>query len=330
MKVYPTIWGGLFLIAVAFTAVLGSNVVAIVLFPVPVALYEARRERGAALGLVACAVLATVASFVVWDGLTAFGDGLYAGLYDGLQAAAGLLLGMGLRQRWYYGQVVVAVAAAMFAVYLANVLMVWDAWQADTAAEVGIAAEQYEATLVARAREAELAGPVPGVREIEWVRENWLTFVFGTYFGILFVPIACVAVSVATRLLRRRFGEPGVRGSFARMRPPEWLVWIAIGVAVALFVDQKWPHALVQTVALNMAIGVGAVYWMNGLGIFLYGTNVLRPSLLAYLVIVVILVSWVIPVLFFLGLFDTWADFRGRVDAMAAARQGREQSNDEM
>lgn len=329
MKVYPTIWGGLFLIAVASTALLGPNVVAIVLFPVPVALYEARRQRGPALGLVACAALATVVSFVAWGGAPTFGDGLYAGLYDGLQAAVGLLLGLGLRRRWHHGQVVAAVAIAAFAIYLANVLLAWDAWRANTTVDIKAATEEVQASLQAQAREAEVTGPVPGVAAMEWLRENWLAIVFGAYFACLFLPVACVAVSVTTRLLRRWFGEPGVRGSFAAMRPPEWLVWVAIGLALVLFLDQKWPSAPVHVGVWNIAVGLGAVYWLNGLGVFLYGTNVLRPSLLVYLAIVVVLVSWVVPVLFFLGLFDTWADFRKRLDAAAAARQRRQQSNDE-
>jgi hypothetical protein len=304
--------------------------IGIVLFPVPVALYEARRHHGLALGLVACAFLATAASFVAWDGVAALRDGLHAGLYEGSQAAVGLLLGLGLRRRWHYGQAVAAVLTAAFAIYLANVLLTWEAWQARTTVQVTAATDWFREDLANQAQEAGIEGQVPGFRELEWLRANWLAFVFGLHFALPFLLVACVVVSVAAGLVRQWLGEPGVRGSFAAMRPPEWLVWIGIALAVVLFLDQKWPSAPVQVGAWNVAVGLGAVYWLNGLGIFLYGTNVLRPSFLVYLAFVMILVVLVPPVLFFLGLFDTWANFRKRLDAIAAARQRLEQPDDEI
>jgi hypothetical protein len=60
------------------------------------------------------------------------------------------------------------------------------------------------------------------------------------------------------------------------MRPPEWRVWAVILALVAWLVDNRWPSDTVRVAAWNGAVALGAVYWLNGLGILLCAMEAFR------------------------------------------------------
>ncbi|MCP4640485.1 MAG: DUF2232 domain-containing protein [bacterium] len=338
--VYAATWTVLFFVCGLTTLMFGPNVVGFGLFPVAVALYVVRRRFGFAAGLIACAGLgAFLALALRWALATAFAeqgdasfisDGLQgasvAAVYYAVMAACGVLLGEGIRRRWPYGRVVAAVAAAVFIVAVANIALAWDTWNAD----LDSIFELFESKLRSDQGQQTDEGVVAlQLDMLNWLRDNRNAVAFGMNLAVILV-LTCVAVSGTSKWTRDLYGEPGPRGCFREMRPPDWFVWIAIGVAVLWFADHRWPEIGIRLAAWNIGIGVGAIYWLNGLSVFLYGTHVLQPSILVYTAIVLILgyTAGVLPVPCFVGLFDTWGDFRRKCDAIAAARRERD-SDDE-
>ena len=55
MLLYAAIWAGLFAVSAGTTLVVGPNILAFGIFPIPVALYMARRRPWHSIGLIACA-----------------------------------------------------------------------------------------------------------------------------------------------------------------------------------------------------------------------------------------------------------------------------------
>jgi uncharacterized protein YybS (DUF2232 family) len=147
-------------------------------------------------------------------------------------------------------------------------------------------------------------------------------FGVGFVFGLI---TASVYTSVTGGVLRRLLGRPGFAGSFKDFRPTEWLVWGAIAVALGCLLEYHWPNPVLRAVAWNSAIALASVYWFNGLSIVVYGVHVLRPGLLAFagflLVVIALINLGMMPVLGLVGLFDTWGDYRRKLDALGAARR---------
>jgi uncharacterized protein YybS (DUF2232 family) len=158
---------------------------------------------------------------------------------------------------------------------------------------------------------------------LKWLKEHWAEVGLGTFAW----PIAagtCVVLSVLSRILRRRYGIAGVRGSFSTMRTSEWLVWAAIAVAGLFFAERTWPSLTLRLISWNGALALSAIYWMNGLSIMIYAVGALRQHVMMYLALVALLIALGMhPVLCLIGLFDTWADFRGALDRIVAAIKRR-------
>jgi uncharacterized protein YybS (DUF2232 family) len=340
MALYACIWAALFAMSAVTTLAAGANLVGIALFPIPVGVYIARRKNGLAAGLIAAAVLSAFLAIVARAGLVAMFAGnasgrlygreigafaLLVSVYYGLNAAAGLPLGIGVVRGWSYGRVVAAVSAVVFLVALANHLATWDTWLTQTRALF----DDFAATLRTQLEETGGERQLQQLELLAWFKGELPAFALGTTFGGSLVA-ACLAVTITASGMRRFFGEPGPVGSFKDMRPSEWLVWGAIVVALACFVDYRWPEFGIRLVAWNVAVGLGVVYWLNGLAILMYGMHALQPGVLAtFIVALLVYTTGVIPMLWFFGLFDTWGDFRRKLDTIAAARAARSGSGDD-
>ncbi|MBN2308816.1 MAG: DUF2232 domain-containing protein [Candidatus Hydrogenedentes bacterium] len=334
MMLYAAIWLALLALSGGITLVAGPNALGFAIFIVPVAVYMARGRRWPAAGLVACAGLAALLAILgrgallrlfapsgePWLREGTVQGSLLTGLYFALEAGTGLILGVGLARRWPYGRIVALVTTVCFSVALVNDVLAWDVWKAQAEASFEAFGAQF------RRMAQEPGAGEAAARQLDawtWLQGHWPYLAFGLNLSIILCA-ACVAVSLTAKLARQAFGGPVPTGSFREMRPSEWLVWAAIAVAVLWFVDQKWPSDPVRMIVWNSAIGLGAVYWLNGLSLFLYGVRALRPNMLVYAVVVLAMVyAGLVPVLCCIGLFDTWGDFRRKVDALVAARNAQ-------
>ena len=291
----------------------------------------ARRGGGAAC--LAVGVRWLLAPFLFGEGARFFAsDALGLVLYFPLVVGLGLILGRGIADRWPYGRIVAVLTVACFAVVLANNLLLWQTWKAGSDAAFNSIAELIRQWADRAGENGNAEEKAFWLRKLEVVpqfRDNRFALVFGCLFAGLLCA-SCVAVSFTTVCVRRWLGEPGPIGSFQAMRPPEWLVWAAIGCVGLWFADWKWSVGVFRTVSWNASIGLGAIYWLNGLGLFLYGVNILQPHLFVFVALVLILANaGALPVLAFLGLFDTWIDFRQRFNRLAQARRQREEDDNQ-
>jgi hypothetical protein len=128
------------------------------------------------------------------------------------------------------------------------------------------------------------------------------------------------AVTVAINLvLGRRFmrvGEPraqvpGVVG----FRLADWMIWLVITSGGIFFANSYLVGSLpARAMALNVLIGTGALYFLQGMAVTAYFVQRIRFSLVrivAY-VAMIIFMQTVSVALVVLGIADVWADFRLR------------------
>ena len=285
----------------------GANPVAPLPFALMVAVYWATNRTwlgGAAIG---CAVV--LGAFVTLR--------VQAGLFYGLFLGAGVLLGAGIRREWTFGSLVATVTAWTFGVFAAFVafLLTWPGW-------VRQAASSYEALVVQAREAAETAGAQQenALKVFRWLLlDHWADVSLGLMFASLLV-CAASATGVTAVWVRLRHGLPGPRTTFGKMRPPEWLVWPTILCAVLWFVEQYAPNALLQAVTWNTAIGVAAIYWLNGLSLVVYTVRRLQPHVFVTIALVLVMMYAGVWLLSFFGLFDTWWEFRAKVDRLVALR----------
>lgn len=338
--------------ALAWAGVMGVGpivaVIGLIVLPVAVAVQRIAGSRARALTLVAGI---TVAAWLGAQNVVSAG-------YYGLAALLGLLLGHGIERGWSFGRCVAAVTAGAYLFLVGAVIATWDESRAytvqlldDQIAQLrytaGVAGnpetapedEKVEEALV-RPETAPIAvappnadAKVPGLSEtvaaLRWMQAHWDETNVGlalwpVLFGALFV------VGFTGRWLRLKLRQPGPRGSFRELRPPDALVWLAIAAALAVFADRQWPNDWLRIGAWNTAIGLAAVYWVNGLAVVTYTMVAVRlhPMFAVFAMALLLFSPGVHASLCGIGFFDTWAEFRPRLERLLEARRNRQSDND--
>lgn len=242
------------------------------------------------------------------------------GLFYIAAGLLGCLTGALVERRWPYGWRLAAVAGLAFAGVVVSTVAMWPELR-------------HETTIFMNARIAELeAQPNDNDQWIEifrWYDLNYAYISIGSIFGSLLFMLAYV-LSVVDRWHGLRGGVVQRRLSgFQRMRLPEWLVWIAIVVALMWFADRQWPNELLRMVTWNAAVALTCLYGLHGFSILLYGLTVLKASaLVSFAVISGLILFGLIHLLTVVGLFDTWVDFRIRIRRLARFRRAGFRSDD--
>lgn len=287
----------------AFLAVLGLAFLAMLMYPWPVAQYWWRGQRGYALGLVLSAAIGA-----------ALGAGAYTALLVGAVAALGAVAGHAMLQQWTFGRCVSVLTGMAFAILLLDNALHWPEVREEMVELSRSTTLRFE-QLQAEQGES-LQAQIDSSR---WLLEHLDYVAFGSLFGgALFMCIA--AVSLLNWNARRQ--GLALKGRFATMRPPDALVWVAIAVALAAFMDYQWPNGMVRLLAWNTGTALAAVYWLNGLACMVYLATTLQLNMFFVIALVVMLVMpAAMPLLTLLGFFDTWLELRKRVDKLAAFRQ---------
>lgn len=285
---------------------------ALVTLPVPVAVYWARGRTTECFAFVGAAAGTAAA-------LTGFE--ISSVTFFGMVSAMGIPLGAGIVQKWSYGVVVAAgTGAGLIALGSMFVLRPGD-WQSYLAEYQG--SVQKRISLLEEEGDSELA--IRQLELIDFMLDNWPYLVFGIGFVVVLVS-ACGAASLASWWLRRRDSGPAPQGGFSKMRPPEWLVWAVIGVAGLWFWDRQSHTEALRAVSWNGAVGLAGVYMLNGLSIVVYGLSAWKPN--PFITILIVFLAFQLQqALIFVGLFDTWIEFRRRIDGIIAARRANEDSS---
>jgi hypothetical protein len=271
---------------------------AFVLAPIPVAVYWAYGKQQYAKSFIAVAVLAGIQATI----LVSFGTGFAIVAF----ALMGIYLGNGFRfGQTYNAQVVIVIlVASVFIGVLVGLR--WN--RLDTFIEdLGQDIEEIIAD-----PESELSSRVEQNLNMQlWVVDQWQYVLPGTMLGGV-VMFSCMSVSLMARGIRN--GGMPVNGSFLIFRPPDLLVWTAIVTGVLWYVNYQNPSPGVQIVSWNAAVALTVVYSLNGLSVITYGVALMKPHPVLLLILAGLMFLTGLQLLAVLGLFDTWGDFRKKID----------------
>lgn len=293
----------------------GLVIPAVLLFPIPVGLYWAGGHPPRSLVLVAVAALAAFNSS---------GSLALAAVYV-LVADLGLFLGVAATRQWRFGWCVTVLSAVLFSLGAGNVLLHWSG--ATQTAHLFLSARVTQLQDAAREHAGEgrelSESSVDLIEAVMWMQTHVEALLIGALFGAVLL-VATGFTWVYQQALRKD-GTGGIQGAFRTMRPPEWLVWLAIALAGMWLIEHRWPNEALRIVTWNAALGLSFVYWLNGLSIVAYLMLALQwhPVLVAACM-GMLMAAQLGSLLSALGLFDTWYEFRVRIDRILAARRQSE------
>ena len=278
------------------------------LFPLPAAIYMARREIGRAWAFVGIPVLLSLAA----------GQGFGETLFVAVTAFGGLAVGSGLAHGKRFGLILAEFTVVVFGAGVMAVFLEWDAWMGWAFRAKTAAAHQAENGNEAAQAQADM---------LAWLYEHWISLGFGFLFSlVLLLGFGLVAVAAGWTGHLRSEADSGRR--LRDVRPPDWLVWAVIIAGFLWMADYQWPNMAVRHISWNTLAGVTAVYWLNGLLILVYALCALRlRAAFRTLVVIGVLYMGMGSALSVAGLFDTWLGFRQRIDAAAARAQGSSPSD---
>lgn len=304
----------LLVVASQLTAV-GLVIPAALLFPLPVGLYWAGGHPPRSLALVAVAALAAFNG----SGSLALAAGYV------MVADLGLFLGVAATRHWRFGWCVAVLTAVLFALGAGRVLLHWES--TTQAAHLFLSARVVQLQEAAREHAGtgkELSeSSVDVIEAVMWMQTHVEALLLGAFFGAVLM-LATAFTWVYQQSLRREEGH-GITGAFRTMRPPDWLVWLAIALAGMWLIEHRWPNEALRNVTWNAALGLSFVYWLNGLSIAAYLLLALQwHPLLVAACMGMLMAAQLGSLLSGLGLFDTWYGFRERIDRAIAARRQRE------
>lgn len=289
-----------------FSALVLLQQLAFILAPVPVVTYALRDQRFQAKVFILVAVLAGIPGMI-------FGLPNLV-IPNILMSTMGWLIAWAIQQQVPYTTLVTRLLGFVLIVQLATTAIRW---------EDGALERQELRTRV----QQQLDGPeaksftdqkITNLNMQIWLLEHWQDVFVGFTFGGVLAGL-CISISWIFRILRKTTGWIP-KGVFTDLRPHDAVVWLSIVVALLWFWNSQDPQPWLQVISYNGAIGLIALYGLNGLGILMYGLDVLKPNpilSLAFLLLLFILGGYIM--LGILGLFDTWGEFRKRIDTRAQA-----------
>ena len=285
---------------------------ALIIAPLPIAVAMARGQGRLAGGYLGTLVVVGVAGPVGALGLLVSG-------------ALGAAAGWGMRRRLAYSGLVIGVAALAVGLNALSVLVQWD----ETVEEVNSSYEELGLHIEDAVEEGLSEQTIANLRVRHWLLGHWDDVYLGMTFSGMLV-LACMVVGATAKWLSLR-DKVVPSGAFMTFRPSDWLVWLLIGAALLWYADYRWPAVGFRFLSWNAGFAIAGVYWLDGLAILMYAVAALRPNALVLVAIVASLVLFgLAPLLAILGLFDTWGDFRPRLDRFLEKRKSREDSHDDM
>jgi len=284
---------------------------ALVVAPLPVAVAVARGRNRFALALFAAIVAAGMASVIGVMGL----------LVSGILGAAA---GWGIRRRMPYTALVTGVAFLALALNAMSLAVRWDA----TVEEVDASYEALDLQLKNAADKGLSEQAIANLTVRQWLLGHWQDVYLGITFAGMLV-LSCIVVSATVKWLTLRAHTQAAR-TFTTFQTPDWLVWCLIAVAAFWYLDYTTEVSSMRFVSWNAGFALIGAYWLNGLAILMHAVAAMRPNALILAVLVAGMVFFgLAPMLAFVGLFDTWGDFRPRIDRLLAARQEAEDADDD-
>ena len=245
---------------------------------------------------------------------------LFDGVFYGATSALGCLIGAMCQRNWSYGRRLTTLVGSACSGIALTLLFTWNMYR-------------HSVTVFMNARVAELEAQA-NVNQLwldvfRWYDLNFEYIGIGSIFGSVLL-MSAYLLCVIDRENIRKIGPPRRRTTgFQRMGLPDWLVWVAIVVALLWFVDHRWPNDALRVITWNAAVALTLIYWLNGLSILLYAFATMKATaLVTLLVFSGMFLFGLMHLLSLVGLFDTWCDFRIRIRRLALLRRVGLRSDD--
>jgi hypothetical protein len=284
-----------------FIGLLLLQQLAFILAPVPVAVNVVVQQTSRAKVYILIAVLAGIMGTVIGARNPIVPCVLYS--------VMGFPLGWAILNRIEYKPLLKRLIAFVLVTQVVLTALQWE--QVET--EMLYVLEQYQAQLDGPEAKSLTDQQEQNLNMIIWLRENWRKVYFGSSFAGILMGV-CLSIGWTYRAIRKR-GVVEPIGSFTEFKPHDAIIWFAIGTALMLFANDYSPSPFLHTLSLNAVVGLFALYTLNGLSILLYGLNELKPNpILAILILMTMFMFGGIMMLGIVGLFDTWGEFRKRID----------------
>jgi len=295
---------------------IGLDLIAMMLFQMPIAYCWLARRKGMAAVLLLCAI--AIPSVV--SGSLAYG------MIFGVMASFGLLLGMLAARRVSIGFAILLITTGVSGLLVMWSAADWDVVHSDFRVALHESIKTIESDTTEGAEER-----IAALREMfSWISENFAYL----YFGFLISGVLLVVTAMTVPVYRQAVSEEPFAWTnyqFITMRPPELLVWLAIILAALWFLDSRMPNAAIRFLAWNGAIVLATVYWINGLSILIFTGYVLKWRITAiYALLLLMLLFNLIFILSIFGFFDTWIDFRRKLLSYKQAKAKEDVDNSNM
>lgn len=325
---------GIFLTAAIAIAIYASGVL-VIFTPLPI-LYESitwGRKRGLAAGAVAVAVIAVIYVFLVpmlvtrttvipipimglsnllsSQAVTAVGIGYFL-----FFATIALVLSEGVRRRWNIVRLggtslfsaLVILAATMFFAHALGADGLAGGLKNYLAGMVGEVAKLNQAASTSAADIGRLSDYANEIASVVLGISPSLVFVFALVAVV-------VNLVVGRRFIHKNHAFAYLR-NVAAFRLPDVVVWAVVAGGAAFFADKyAVKNAWLSIAAMNCLIGLGGLYFFQGLSVVVYFLQGLRAQFLrtlAYLAIILFFQT-IAMVIVAVGVADVWVDFRMRL-----------------
>jgi hypothetical protein len=295
-----------------FLALNGLHGLAMALFPLPIALAWVRGDRKSAL--LFAGLVVPVAWIGAADGGTLIGYVAMAGL--------GVALGAMTLRGFALGWKLTVFTAVVFSLMAGSVALNWEASRKSAQIFMNARIAQFEEAIASGNTMLE------GQKAVwVWTNEHWTFVAFGIFFGMSLFVSAFWVVVFEQQI--RAASLKGVRArEVLRVRPSDWLVWPVIGAALLGFVDYQWPNEVVRAISWNTATGLLFVYLLNGFALLVYVARAAASiPILTFVLMFGMLLLVPPPAIAAFGFFDTWYEFRARLDAFLLKRRMQKESD---
>lgn len=239
-------------------------------------------------------------------------------VFVALPALAGLALASAVRGRWSFGWTLTAVAVVLIAAAFAHGAVHREDVGAFARGLFGSATVESE-TGAAAAEDADEKLQLKTLSQsLRQLQAYWFSIGFGLSAALLMM-LAAVLTLLGAAWTRFVLNRPAYGRPFRELRPPDHLVWLAIACAALGFVDWRWGAPLARHIAWNGGIALSAVYFLNGLAVLVYVMGLMKSRALLPLALLLVFLAYAgfYPTLAFVGLFDTWGEFRAKFQRLA-------------
>ncbi|MGC8737231.1 MAG: hypothetical protein ACP5UA_01145 [Candidatus Hydrogenedens sp.] len=156
------------------------------------------------------------------------------------------------------------------------------------------------------------------IEGLKYLDYHWEDFHIGLLFGQSLITALIIMGWMIARLKNMptedgiHYWENSQLGTFYQVRPPDYLVWLAILTAIILIYDQHYNAGeWLRIISRNTAIILSFIYWLNGLSILTLLIYLSHWNIMLTLgIFLLALGMWTFPLLAIIGFFDTWWEFR--------------------